>query len=170
MAAESSVYLSGERLEEIYELLQGGFLDEDVDFNNELDAVTSTEQIDDKKKAFKCIMCGKKECVSSRGVKRHTTLKHVQEEVTPKKTKKVLIAIEKCTNTVKKCEDSRNENLCLPEDTRKMFSYFDFTPDNAVELWVEKFHGNAGNYYSNFYGLLQENFTTNQKILVVTLS
>ena len=66
-------------------------------------------------------------------------------------------------NIVKKYADSCNEDLCLPEDTRKMFPSFDFTPDDAVELWavlkpmVEKFHGNAENYYSDFHGLLQEN-------------
>ena len=132
MAAESSIYLSGDSLEEIYELLQVGFLDDHVDLNKELDAVTSTEEIDGKKKVFKCTMCGK-ECVSSRGLKRHTTLKHVQEEVTPKEQKKVLIAIDEFMNIVKKCADSCNEDLCLPEDTRKMFSSFDFTPDDAVE-------------------------------------
>ena len=132
MAAESSIYLSGDSLEEIYELLQLGFLDDHVDLNKELDAVTSTEEIDGKKKVFKCTMCGK-ECVSSRGLKRHTTLKHVQEEVTPKEQKKVLIAIDEFMNIVKKCADSCNEDLCLPEDTRKMFSSFDFTPDDAVE-------------------------------------
>ena len=87
MAAESSIYLSGDSLEEIYELLEVGFLDNHVDLNKELDAVTSTEEIDDKKKVFKCTMC-RKECVSSRGLKRHTTLKHVQEEVIPKELKK----------------------------------------------------------------------------------
>ena len=87
MAAENSVYLSGDSLKEIYELLEGGFLDHDVDFNKELDAVTSTEENNDKKKVFKCTVCGK-ECVSSHGLKRHTTLKHVQEEVTPKEKKK----------------------------------------------------------------------------------
>ena len=76
MAAENSVYLSGDSLEEIYELREGGFLVDDVDFNKELDAVISTEEINDKKKIFKCNMCGK-ECVSSRGLKRNTTLKHV---------------------------------------------------------------------------------------------
>ena len=65
MAAESSVYLSGDSLEEIYELLKGGFLDNGVDFNKELDAATSTEENDDKKKFFKCTVCGK-ECVFSR--------------------------------------------------------------------------------------------------------
>ena len=87
MAAENSVYLSGDSLEEIYELLEGGFLVDDVDFNKELDAAISTEEIDDKQKIFKCTMCGK-ECVSSRGLKRNTTLKHVQEGVTPKEQKK----------------------------------------------------------------------------------
>ena len=58
MAVESSVYLSGDSPEEIWELLERGFLDDDVDFNKELDAVTSTEEIDDKKKVFKCIMFG----------------------------------------------------------------------------------------------------------------
>ena len=53
MAAESRVYLSGDSLEEIYELLEGGLLD----------AVSSAEENDDKKKVFKCTMCGK-ECVS----------------------------------------------------------------------------------------------------------
>ena len=44
-----------------------------------------------------------------------------------------------------------------------MFSSFDFTLDDAVELWqvlkqvVEKFHENAENYYSNFYCVLQGN-------------
>ena len=52
MAAESSVYLSGDSLEEIYELLEGGFVDDDVDFNKESDAVTSTEEIDDKNILF----------------------------------------------------------------------------------------------------------------------
>ena len=50
MAAESSVYMSGDSLEEIYEMLEGGFLNDDVDFNKQFDAVTSTEEIYDKKK------------------------------------------------------------------------------------------------------------------------
>ena len=54
----ASVYLSGVSLEEIYDLLDGGFLDNDVDFNKELDAVTSTEEDDGKKKVFKCTVCG----------------------------------------------------------------------------------------------------------------
>ena len=83
------------------------------------------------------------------------------EKITPKEQKKVLIVINEFMNIVKKCADSCNEDLCFPEDIRKTFSSFDFTPGGAVELWVvlklvvEKFHGNAENYYSKFYGLLQ---------------
>ena len=70
----------------VFTLLEVGFLGDHVDFNKELDTVTSTEEIHDKKKFFKCIMCGK-ECVSSWELKRHTTLKYVLEEVTPKEQK-----------------------------------------------------------------------------------
>ena len=105
-------------------------------------------------------MCGKV-CISSPGLKRHTALNHVQKKITPKEQKKVLIVINEFMNIGKKCADSCNEDLCFPEDIRKTFSSFDFTPGGAVELWVvlkpvvEKFHGNAENYYSKFYGLLQ---------------
>ena len=66
MTAESSFYISGDSLEEIYELLGEGFFDNNADLNKELDAVTSTEENDDKKKVFKCTVCGKKMCFFSR--------------------------------------------------------------------------------------------------------
>ena len=71
----------------------------------------------------------------------------------PKEQKKVLIVIDEFMNIVKKCADSCNEDLCLLEYTRKMFSSFDFRPDDGIELWevvkpvVEKFHEDAENYY-----------------------
>ena len=49
MAVESSVYLSGKNLEELHELL-GGFLDDDEDFNRELEkATTVAENVEGKK-------------------------------------------------------------------------------------------------------------------------
>ena len=48
--SRGGAYLSRDSLEEIYELLEGGFLDDDVDFNKELDDVTSTKENDDKRK------------------------------------------------------------------------------------------------------------------------
>ena len=44
MAAEGSVYLSGENLEELHELLEGGFLHDNVDFNRELESGTTAEE------------------------------------------------------------------------------------------------------------------------------
>ena len=49
----------------------------------------------------KCTMCGKVSAFS-RGLKRHTTLKYVQEEVTPKEQRKVFIAIDEFMNIMKK--------------------------------------------------------------------
>ena len=37
------VYHSGENLEELYVLLEGGFLDDDEDFNRELESATIVE-------------------------------------------------------------------------------------------------------------------------------
>ena len=49
MAVEGSVYLSGKNLEELHELL-GGFLDDDEDFNRELEkATTVAENVEGKK-------------------------------------------------------------------------------------------------------------------------
>ena len=51
----------------------------------------------------------------------------------------------------------------LPEEIRNMFESFDFHKNDVVDLWeklegvVNKFHGNAEKFYSNFYGLLQNN-------------
>ena len=44
MAVEGSVYLSGENLEELHELLEGGFLDDDETFNRELESATTAEE------------------------------------------------------------------------------------------------------------------------------
>ena len=69
MAAEDSVYLSGENLEELFKLLEGGFLDDDEDFNRELESAPTAEENVEGKKCYVCEICGK-ECVpSSRGLK-----------------------------------------------------------------------------------------------------
>ena len=114
MAKESRVYLSGYSLEEIHELLEGGFLDNNVDFNKELVAVTSTEKNGEKKKVFKCTVYGKG-CVSSQGLKKHNP------ETCPGRnyTKRT----DEFMSIVKKCADSCNEDLCLPKDTETFFHF-----------------------------------------------
>ena len=59
MAAESSVYLSSDSLQEIYELLEGGFLDDDVDFKKELDASILQKKLMIKSKFLKVLCVGK---------------------------------------------------------------------------------------------------------------
>ena len=61
------------------------------------------------------------------------------KELYQKNKKKVLIAVDEFMNILKKCADSCNEDLYLPGDTRKMFSSFDFTPDDVVELWAPNY-------------------------------
>ena len=57
MAAEGSVCLSGENLEELHELLERGFLDDDEDFNRELENATTAEENVEGKKVYVCEIC-----------------------------------------------------------------------------------------------------------------
>ena len=86
MAAEGSIYLSGENLEELHELLEEGFLDGDEDFNRELESATTAEEYVERKKVYVCEICAK-ECVLSRVLKRHETLKHTREGTSKTKEK-----------------------------------------------------------------------------------
>ena len=61
------MFISGENLEELHELLEGGFLDDDEDFNRELESATTVEENVVGKKVYVCEICGK-ECVSSEEV------------------------------------------------------------------------------------------------------
>ena len=91
MATEDNVYLSGENLGEIYELLEGGFLDGDEVFNKELESATIMEENVEGKKVYVSEICVK-ECVSLIGFTRYETLKHTQENTskTTENTKKTV--------------------------------------------------------------------------------
>ena len=107
MAAAGSVYLSGEILEELHELLEGGFLDDEEDFNRELEIATTVDENVDGKKVYVCKICGKK-FVSSRVLSRHETLKHTREgtsktEESPKKTISPTLQISQFEEIVKEC-------------------------------------------------------------------
>ena len=55
MAAEGSVNHSGENLEELHELLEGRFLDDDdEDFYRELESATTVEENVEGKKVYVC--------------------------------------------------------------------------------------------------------------------
>ena len=53
MATTGSDYLVGNDLEVLYELLEGGFLEDDIDFGRKLDSVMDEGEIEEKI-MFKC--------------------------------------------------------------------------------------------------------------------
>ena len=74
MAIAGNDYLVGNNLENFYERLKRGFLEDDINFGCKLDSVMDEGEIEEKG-MFICEVCGK-ECVSSRGLKRHRGMKH----------------------------------------------------------------------------------------------
>ena len=148
------------------------FLDNDEDFNRELESATTAEENVEGKKVYVCEICGK-ECVSSRGLNRHKTLKHTREGTskTAEKTKKTVsstLQINQFEEIVKECAKLCHGDSCLPENIRNMFHSFEFDRQDAVDLWeipeeiITKFHRDAEKIYCSFYGLLQDSLLPNK--------
>lgn len=168
-------YLAGEDLDDLFELLEGGFLDEDVDFNVELDAViTEVEAYEEV--GYPCQDCDKI-CKSQRGLTRHRNVKHTTE-VTPEISTNAGPSLPKLTKEeqiLKKLHPLKLKVLitksaeiclgdqCLPKSTREVFRDFKVSNDDAVKLWeklkpiIGKYNGDAEDFYANFYGLLKDN-------------
>ena len=184
MAAEGSVYLSGENLKKLHELLEG-FLDDDDDdadenFNRELESAANAEENVEGKKVYACEICGK-EYVSSRGLKKLETLKHTRNgtsktEEKPKDTVSPTLRISQFEEIVKECAKLCHGDSRLPEDIRNIIDSFEFDRQDVVNLWkilevvITKFHGNAEKFYCSFYGLLQDNLMSNKCGADVTLT
>ena len=129
MAVKGSVYLFGENLEKLHDLLEGGFLDDDEDFNRELESATAAEENREENKVYVCEICGK-ECVSSRGLKRHETHKHTRQgksetEKKPKKIVSSILQIRHFEEIVKEYAKLCHGDSCLHEDIRNMFDSFE---------------------------------------------
>ena len=119
-------------------MLEGGLLDNDEDFNRELESATTVEENLEEKKVSVCEICGK-ECVSSRGLKRHETLKHTREgtsksEEKPKKAVFLTLQISQFEEIGKECAKLCHGDSCLPEDIRNMIDFFEFDRQDAVDL------------------------------------
>ena len=175
MAAQAGDYLAGEDLDDLFELLDGGFLDDDIGFNVELDAVvTEISNEGEDIVVFRCKQCDKV-CKSQRGLTRHCNSKHAPpvthlqdsgtSSVPLSKDEEVSRKLHSLTlkSIVNKCAKLCSNDLCLPEATRCVFSAFSFTNDDAVDLWnnfkpiIEKYNGDAETFYMDFYGLLAGN-------------
>ena len=64
--------LAGKDLDDLYDLLDNGFLDEDVDFEKDLAALVISES---QEANFCCDECSKV-CKTQRGLTRHKNIKH----------------------------------------------------------------------------------------------
>ena len=137
-----------------------------------MQGATTAEENVEGKKVYVCEICGKG-CVSSRGLKRHETLKHTGEVTSktaekPKKTVSPTLQISQFEEIVKKCAKLCHGDSCLPEDIRNMFDSFELDRQDTVDLWeilepvITKFHGDAEKFYCSFYGLLQDNILPNK--------
>jgi hypothetical protein len=174
MAASEGDFFAGEELDDLFLLLDGGFLDGDADLNMEVDAVVSEVAADSNHTLFKCNQCDKT-CKSKRGLTRHTNTKHtVQPSIILEPTDPNFISekdqlslkklpLSKLTSVLKNCAIIVAADLCLPEVTRKIFESFTFSLEETQILWeklrpiIDEFNGNAEKFYSQFYGLLAEN-------------
>ena len=153
-------------------MLEGGFSDDDEDFNRELESATTAEENVEGKKVYVCEIFGK-ECVSSRGLKRHETLKHTREGTSKtteklKKTVSPTLQISQFEEIVKECAKLCHGYSCLPEDIRNMFDSIEFDRQDVVDLWeilepvITKLDGDAEKFYCSFYALLQDNLLPNK--------
>ena len=102
MAHTDGDFLAGEDLDDLYFLL-GGYLDDDTDFNLELDTLLSEVAADEVGSTFKCDKCDKI-CKSKRRLTRHINMKYS----TPKKDSELATALkelslENLIEIVKKC-------------------------------------------------------------------
>ena len=76
MANMSEDYLVGDDLDDLFLLLEGGFLDEDADLNREVDdLVTEVAADEENAEGYKCNSCDKI-CKSQRGLSRHKNATH----------------------------------------------------------------------------------------------
>ena len=129
MVQKYVVFLAGEELDDLYLLLDGGYLEDDADFNVEIDDVVSeVSVVGVSNESFKCDQC-EKVCKSKRGLARHIKVKHVVVDNTSGSScfnwmsgkdvtslKKLPIA--KLNFILKTCADIASKDISLPSSTR----------------------------------------------------
>ena len=164
----------GEELDDLFLLHDHGYLEDDVDFNVEIDAVvTEVSVIGVSNESFKCKQC-EKVCKSKRGLTRHIKVKHVvvvdntsgssgfnwlsEKDVTWKK-----LPIAKLNFILKTSADIASKDMCLPSLTRTFLQNFSLSPEELQILWEEMrplihaYSSDAEKFYAEFYTLLSKN-------------
>ena len=143
----SSSFLTGSDPGERFELIDGGYLDNDEEINKELETFVSEIPSDEKfLQGYVCNHCNKV-CKLSRGLTRHANSKHVVHipfsSPSSAEPKQLLTDEEKSLKKLhplhlkvilEKCTEKLTEDLCYPEKLRIKFLNFCFSNDDAVEL------------------------------------
>ena len=76
--ATSSDFYEGDELEALFLSIDDGFLEQEEDFNADINFAVSQIEKDDIKATFSCNLC-KKICKSTRGLTRHKNTMHVKQ-------------------------------------------------------------------------------------------
>jgi len=182
MAAAGDDFVSGQDLQDLYDLLDSGLLEDDGEFWPELSSAVEsavTENIEEEvtenigeaneENLLSCHLCKKSyKYKTKRGLERHIESKHTQEgsnentdkENTLKKLHPLNLKV-----MVEKCAGLLSNDLCYPEDIRNQFTTetFSFSTDESLELWnkleliIKSYKGDQENFYSQYYGLLEDN-------------
>ena len=176
MAQQDGDFLAGEELDELYFLLDNGALDDDVDFNAELNALVNEVTADPNDSMFRCNQC-EKICKSQQGLTRHKNAKHPAEPNKAKQSSSISdkdeaslrkFPIARLVSILKECARIVVSDECLPEETRKLFSDFTISFQEANELWeklrpvIDSSCNDLEKFYSKFYGLFSENLLPNK--------
>ena len=125
----ASTFVSGADLDELFELIDGGFLDDDESITEELESfvyeLPSSEQ---SVEGFPCDLCDKV-CKSAHGLMRHKNTKH-QENTNPSSSNAALTSEETAQKKlhplhlkviVENCAKNLSTDFCFPEDMRDKF-------------------------------------------------
>ena len=175
MAAREDDFLMGDDLDDLFFLLEGGHLDKDDIFDQELDVMVSEVAAGDQQSSFTCEICNKT-CKSKRGLTRHTNAKHADtatEKSTSSATESNIskdalsfkkLSQAKLNEILKVSCDNVLKDMCLPpESTRQAFFNCTFTFDEIMALWeklrplIDEHTGDGEKFFTGFYGLLDEN-------------
>ena len=174
--AASSDFFTGDDLDDLFSLIDGGFLDGDVPFNQEIDGIVAEVASNEESTAsFQCDQC-EKVCKSQRGLTRHTNVKHgahpstTSADISPVTLTPLEIPMKrlhpiKLMCIVKHCAENLSNDLCFPLSVRSKFntSQFSFSNEEAVNLWyqlrtvIDCYNGDAEKFYTKFYSLFLEN-------------
>ena len=160
-------FLTGDDLDDLFMLIDSGFLDGDHVLSQHVDnVVTEITSHEENLVIFQCNQC-QKVCKSQCGLTRHINLKHrdaspllTPEEVSAKTIHSLHLKV-----IVTKCADKLANDSCFPSAMRSKFSKeeFSFSVDDSQALWcklravIDAFNGDAEKFYSMFYSLFVDN-------------